>query len=384
VLFTVAGFVEAIFWEQMEALTPLYLPRLGVPVAEVATWTGLVVAISNAVGIPFLPLWGALADRYGRQPLIIRAFVAHLLAGILALLAGNVWVFIAGRAAMSLSLGSTGLMMTSVSERAPARRLALAFSVINSAPSFGALLGPLIGGPILDAWGFAALMLIDTVLLLAVTLALAFGYREAFTPTDSGSILRLAWAGLGTIWRSPRLRALFPALFILFSGWMLALTYVPLAVTALYTGDRPGSAVGLVFAAGGIAGLILSPLMGLLADRHGLWRTLLVAAIIEAAILPLPALAPELVSFTITWAALNGVASGVFSLAFGALSLSAQPEVRGRVMSYARLPVNIGAMIGPALGSLLAAGDIFRVFPAAAGLTALAVAGLLIAHRQRD
>ncbi len=381
-LFTLAGFVEAVFWEQMEALTPLYLPLLGVPLAQVAGWTAGVAVIANAAGLPFLPFWGALADRYGRRPLIVRAFVAHMLAGLLALVAGNVWVFVLARAAMSLSLGSTGLMMTSLTEQAPGRRLGLAFAILNSAPAFGALVGPLIGGPIVDTWGFPTLMLVDTLLIVAVTLGLVFGYREAFTPTATGSILRLAAEGVRLISRSARLRVLFPALFLLFSGSMLAVTYVPLAVTAFYQGDQPGTAVGWVFAVSGVSGLMLGPLLGALGDRHGLWRVLVISAGLQALLSPLPALARDLAGFTLAWAALSGVSAGVFSLAFGVLSASASSAARGRVMSYARLPINLGYMLGPTVGSLVAGGNVLRIFPVAAGLTLVGLAALLVAWRQ--
>src|SRR5260221_561208 len=122
-LFTLAGFIETVFWGQMNSFTPLYLPRLGIAPGDVATWTGATVAISGALGIPFLPFWGALADRYSRKPVIVRSFVAHLVAGVIALLAGNIWVFVLGRAVMSLALGNSGLMMTTLEERVPEGRL---------------------------------------------------------------------------------------------------------------------------------------------------------------------------------------------------------------------------------------------------------------------
>jgi hypothetical protein len=63
-LFSVAGFIETVFYGQMFAFTPLYLPRLGIAEADVPAWTGAIVAFSSALGLPFLPFWGALADRY--------------------------------------------------------------------------------------------------------------------------------------------------------------------------------------------------------------------------------------------------------------------------------------------------------------------------------
>src|SRR3954451_1195997 len=157
-LFTAAGLTETVFSGQMIAFTPLYLPRFGIAPADIPGWTGAIVAVSGTLGLPFLPFWGALADRYGRQPLIVRSFVAQLLAAVLAVLAGNIWVFVAGRALISLALGNTGLLVATLGERVPRGRLGLAFAVMNSAPPLGALVGPLIGGPVVDARGFRALL----------------------------------------------------------------------------------------------------------------------------------------------------------------------------------------------------------------------------------
>jgi MFS family permease len=381
-LFTAASFIETLFWGQMGAFTPLYLPHLGVPSTQVAAWTGITVAVSSAAGLPFLPFWGALADRYARQPIIVRSFVAHLLAGIVALLARNIWVFVLGRAVMSLALGNSGLMMTTLSEHVPRRRVGLAFSAMNSAAPLGAFVGPLLGGPIVDRAGFPALLALNVTLMLAVILALTFGYRDSFVATTNAPILGMAVESVRIIWRSPRLRALFPALFLLFAGWMLAYTYAPLAITALYHGSQPGTAVGLVLGAGGLVTLALGPTVGAIGDRLGHWRVLFGGAAVAVALWPLPALMPNLVSFGVTWALLNGVSSAIFALSFTVLASSAVGAVRGRVMSFAYLPVNVGFMIGPAIGSVVTRSSIFAVFPLAAGMTAVGIGALALAARQ--
>ncbi len=381
-LYTAASFIESSFWTHVNAFTPLYLPRLGVPSNEITLWTGILVAVSSAVGIPLLPLWGALADRYARQPVIVRSFVAHLLAGIVCFLAGNVWMFLAGRAIMAFSLGNSGLMMTTLSERAPASRLGLSFSVFNGAGPVGAFSGPLFGGPIVDHYGFPALLAVDVGLIVVVIIALSLGYRDAFRAPTRAPILAMAAASVGILWRSRRLRALFPALFLLFAGWMLAFVYIPLVITSLYRGDDPNTAIGVVIGASGLAAFVISPLVGILADRYGHWRVLYLGGVTATLLWPLPALAADLVTFTFAWALLNGVVSAVFALSFSVLAGSARESVRGRVMSFAYLPVNVGFAIGPAVGSLVTRVDLFAVFPAAALLTGLGVLALVIAERQ--
>ena len=66
ILFTIAGFFEVAAYGQITAFTPLYLPQLGVELSAVPFWVGAITSFSSVVGLPFLPFWGALADRYGR------------------------------------------------------------------------------------------------------------------------------------------------------------------------------------------------------------------------------------------------------------------------------------------------------------------------------
>jgi DHA1 family multidrug resistance protein-like MFS transporter len=383
VLFSVAGFVEVVAYGQVTAFTPLYLPRLGVEESAVPFWVGAITSFSSFVGLPFLPFWGALADRYGRKPLIIRSFLAAFIAVALTAVAPNVWIFTFARAFQSLGLGNTGLILATLAEHAPPGRVAFAFGVANGANPLGGFLGPLIGGPVVDHFGFPALMAADAAILIAVVAMLTFGYRDGFVARGSGrSLPHMAADGVLLILRSPRLRALFPALFLLFAGWMLAYIYVPLVVARLYTGGDPATAVGIVLGAGGLAILVSSPGIGALADRFGHSRTLFAGCALLAAIWVVPFFARELTAFTVAWTLVNGLAAGLFSVSFTMLSASASATTRGRVMTFAYLPTNMGFVIGPAIGSVVASIDVFLVFPAAAALTAVGLAAVIFAWRQ--
>ncbi len=381
-LFTVASLLESFVFSQVATFMPLYLPDLGVAEADVPELTGRIVAVSTAIGVPFAPLWGALADRFSRHPLIVRSFVAHTLGLVLMLAAGNVWAFAAGRAVTSLSIGNSGLMVATLAERVPRHRTALAISIMTGALPLGGFVGPLLGGPIVDAWGFRALLGVDVAVMSLVSLAMTFGYRDTFASSSRGPVLGMVGGSVGVIWRSPLLRALFPAIFLLLAGPALARIYMPLVVTDLYHGDDPGTAVGLVAGAGGLTTLALSPLMGALADRFGLRRMLLAGALVEMALWPLALLTQGLLGFAIFWAVVSGVVSGVMSVSFSLLSQSAPGEVRGRVMALSTLPMILGSVAGPAIGSVVTRGGLFNIFPTAAVITALGVAVLVLAIRQ--
>ncbi|OLC22021.1 MAG: hypothetical protein AUH33_00560 [Chloroflexi bacterium 13_1_40CM_68_21] len=383
VLFSVAGFIEVVAYGQVTAFTPLYLPRLGVAESAVPFWVGAITSLSSFVGLPFLPFWGALADRYGRKPLIIRSFLAAFIALALTAVAPNVWVFTFARAFQSLGLGNTGLILATLAEHAPPSRVAFAFGVANGANPLGGFLGPLMGGPVVDRFGFPALMVVDAAALIAVVVMLTFGYRDGFVARGSGgSLPRMAADGVLLILRSPRLRALFPALFLLFAGWMLAYIYVPLVVARLYNGGDPATAVGIVLGAGGLGIFVASPVIGALADRFGHSRTLFAGCAVLAVVWLLPFFTRDLTTFTVAWTLVNSLAAGLFSVSFTMLSTSAGASTRGRVMTFAYVPVNMGFVIGPAIGSVVASIDVFLVFPAAAALTAMGLAAVIFAWRQ--
>ncbi len=381
-LYTIASFLETVFWGQMTAFTPIFLRVLGMAQSEIPSMVGIIAAIVGAAGIPFLPFWGALADRYSRQPLVVRSFVVYLLAGTLAILARNVWVFVIGRSLMSLSLGNSGLMLTTLAERTPTNRHGLAFAIMNSAGPVGAFIGPLLGGPIVDHWGFRTLMVINVALLVVVVLALSFGYLDSYRGKSQTPILRMAADSIRVSFQRGRLRTLFIAFFLLYAGWMLVYSYLPVVVTTLYKGNNPASAIGYVLGAGGVLAMVLSPAFGSLADRFGYWRMLMLGAAIETVLWLIPFWTRSLIPFGIIACVVSGVAAAVFSISFNVLSSSAPTGIRGRVMSFAYLPVNVGFSFGPMLGSQLVKLDLFYIFPAAFLFTGLGLLVLNIARRQ--
>ena len=381
-LYTIASFLETVFWGQMTAFTPIFLHDLGMNQSQIPAMVGIIAAIVGAAGIPFLPFWGALADRYSRQPMVVRSFVVYLVAGTISVLAGNVWVFVIGRSLMSLSLGNSGMMLTTLAERTPTNRHGLAFAIMNSAGPVGAFVGPLFGGPIVDHWGFRALMWINVLVMVLVILALTFGYVDSYRGKSQQPILSMAADSIRVSFQAGRLRTLFFALFLLYGGWMLVYSYLPVVVTSLYKGTNPATAIGYVLGAGGLLAMLLAPIFGSLADRFGYWRILMIGAAFETVLWLVPYWTRSLIPFAVITCIISGLAAAVFSISFNVLSTSAPANIRGRVMSFAYLPVNLGFSFGPLLGSKLVGLNLFYIYPAAFLFTGFGLLVLYLARRQ--
>ena len=155
-----------------------------------------------------------------------------------------------------------------------------------------------------------------------------------------------------------------------------------MVITSLYKGDNPASAICYVLCAVGLLALLLAPIFGVLADRYGYWRILVIGAALETALWLVPFWTRSLIPFAIIACVVSGVAAAVFSISFNVLSSSATDDIRGRVMSFAYLPVNLGFSFGPMLGSQLVKLDLFYIFPTAFLFTGLGLIVLNMARRQ--
>src|SRR5574338_52052 len=84
-IFTLAGVVESQAFGHLNAFRPLYLQELGVPIANIATWTGILASLAFVIGLPLLPFWGVWADRYSRKLIIVRsAYVEGVMFTVVA------------------------------------------------------------------------------------------------------------------------------------------------------------------------------------------------------------------------------------------------------------------------------------------------------------
>lgn len=382
-LFTIVTLIEAAFYGQLSAFIPLHLPELGIPADGVKAWTGAIASFASVVGIPLVPIWGALADRYSRKLIIVRTFVIHTLAAAVMVLAPNVWVFTVGRALMGIANGDTALMLATMGERAPAQRLGFAFAVINGCLSVGAFSGSLLGGPIFDRYGFNTLLTITGSLLFGVLIALIVGFREQPRPRVVRPILATSLESVRLISGSPILRLLFLAQMVMGIAWVSVNTFLPLHIAEMHTGPDMGTVVGIVMAAGGAGTLILSPLFGSLADRIGYWRTLFAGIAVIIGLWIAVFFADTLPPFMGLWALLNGVASAISSISFNVLSESAPTDARGRIMVFAYVPLNFGSFIGPLVGGAVTTFGLIAVYPAAAGLSLAAMGLFWLARRTK-
>src|SRR6201996_3139604 len=155
---------------------PIYVQELGVSdPAGITQWWALAFGATFFAAGLVSPLWGWLADRYGRRPMLIRASLGMAIAMSLMGMAHGGCQLVAGRL-LSVFLGGYSSSATVfVATQTPKARAGWALGVLSSGITAGGLVGPLVGGvlpPLIDSREtfFISGAIIMVAFLLTVTL----------------------------------------------------------------------------------------------------------------------------------------------------------------------------------------------------------------------
>src|SRR5690606_11213962 len=122
---------------------PLYIRQLGVTdVGAIAVWTGAALGITPALAALMSPVWGRVADRFGRKLVFVRALVSCALVMVAMAFVTRAWHVVALRAGLGLFTGYGALALTMAAESAPRERTASAIGFVQTAQRLGPALGP--------------------------------------------------------------------------------------------------------------------------------------------------------------------------------------------------------------------------------------------------
>src|ERR1700749_1910301 len=126
---------------------PLYVEQLGVSNhAAIVQWAGVAYGATFFTAALTAPLWGRLADRYGRKLMLIRASLGMAVAMSLIGMAHNVYELVGLRLLAGLLGGYSSGSAILVASQTPKSRSGWALGILASGIMAGSLVGPLIGG----------------------------------------------------------------------------------------------------------------------------------------------------------------------------------------------------------------------------------------------
>lgn len=357
---------------------PFYVRELGVAGDRAAAvWAGAAMTAAGVSLTIFSPIWGWVADHYGRKAMLIRAMLGGAVVIALVGLAQSAPQLVALRLLQGAVTGTTGACNSLVAACVPRARLGQAMGVMQVSVIFGCTLGPWMGGPLADAFGYRIPFFICAALWLAATLVVAFGVTERFVrPAASaccGSGLRSVFGGKGTF-------AVLTMIFLANFSINFVSPIFPLFVERVVTNLARATATGLLVGIGGVSAGIACLLLGRVTGVVG-QRRLLIWTSLAAGLLSMPhALATNLghlVLLRIGWGFATGASSPLISSMVGT---AVSAESYGRVFGNMQAAQCLGIALGPLAGGLMASTVGFRLPFVVMGVLLLLSSGLVAAY----
>ena len=266
---------------------PFYVEDLGISgEGKIALWTGVLTTATGSMLFIFSPIWGGLADRFGRKPLLLRAYIGAMFTMTLQGLAQNVWQMLALRALQGAFVGTipaaTALIATSV----PKERMAYAMGVLQMALFTSRFIGPLVGGVLAASIGIRPTFIGASAFYLLAFLLVFTVVDEQFerpTAEERGSFI----ANLRLVLSIRPLLILIGLVFFLHAGPAYIRPVIPLMVDSFDSTLSAVSLSGIAFSAMAVTSAIAALSAARLSGRIG-YRNALALATLGAGAAYLP------------------------------------------------------------------------------------------------
>ena len=354
------GFGEGLFFN----FQPIYPKELGSDEQQIGLILG---AFGAAMAITHIPA-GRLADRIGRRPLLIFAWLTGLFSTIIMAFARDLPMFLVGM----MSYGLTAFVSSPLASYVTAARgewsVGAALSMTTATFSMGMALGPITGGWIGDHYGLRAVYFVAAGVFVISSLLILLIQNQPLDHHDPE-------APPLNLLSNTRLKYFFGVV-----GFAVFAMYIAQPLTPNFLEDARGlslSSIGIVFTLGALG----NSLMALTFSRFEPHRGYVVAQIFVAA-----------------FAALIWRGTGVATLAFGYFLLGGFRASRPLAMAQARAFVHpsqmgltygametINAMIyilAPPLAGLIYENDPYMIYPLALALLAISIVVSAIVPRR--
>ena len=310
----------------------LFVEELGVKGPAVPFYAGIAVASSSLTSALMAPIWGSLADRYGRKPMMLRASIAMTLTmGGIAFVPSVFWLLLL-RLLNGVFSGFVPNSTALIASQVPKNQSGYALGTLSTGTVAGTLMGPLLGGLIAEQFGMRNVFLLVGFFLFLVSVL------ELLTSIQHKGIL------LGLFLTSMTIQMIGQSISPI----------LPLYVRELGQSDNVIFVSGLIVSAMGISSILTSGWMGKLGDKIGNHRLLLLALLYSGILYIFCALAQTpfqlgLLRF------LFGIGTGALMPGVTALLNRMTPkEGISRIFSYNQLFFYVGGVLGPLMGSSIA------------------------------
>jgi len=335
---------------------PFYLRELGITGKEaVKIWSGLIFSASFLVSAFLQPLWGALGDRRGRKPMVVRAMLGLALTNFLMGFAQSAPQLLILRLFQGSLSGFVAPSLALMASCTPKERTGQALGILQSALVTGMIVGPLLGGVLAHFMGYRPIFFWTALFCLSAAIIVICFVKEEFVRREEEKRSGLR-ENLRSVFRSPELRAMLFLLMLVQFSIVIVAPFLSLYVEYLKVSpDYVGLMTGVVFGITGVANASTAPFWGKRADRSG-YRKVLRHSLIGITLFSIPqAFVTNVYQLLIIRAGLGVFVSGVIPTINTIVQRSTTEKDRGAIYGIFQSGMLLGNMAGPLIGGVLAA-----------------------------
>jgi DHA1 family multidrug resistance protein-like MFS transporter len=342
---------------------------------ELKMWVALFSAASAVMMAIAAPIWGMLADRYGKRVMLIRA---NLAGAVVMSLMGNVQtpgMLIVLRLLQGALTGTMTAAQAFMSGEMPPERRGFAIGGLAAAMYSGTMSGAFLGGFVAHWMGYRAAFYVSGALLLAAFLLILCCTKE--TTLSAVRRKQLNPAQPRVRWNSLP-KTMYTVLIMIGAVSLVRqfdISFLPLLVQDIH-GSMDGVALwsGALNASGSIAGMIAGLATGWFSDRFSPLRLMVVSAVLAGLF---SGWQMVIHSFTLLFVVrfFTVFFAGSLEPALNAWLAKRIPETKqGMAFGWASTLRSIGWAVGPLLAGVVATVNLRAVFGfAGVGFLLLAV-----------
>jgi DHA1 family multidrug resistance protein-like MFS transporter len=379
-----AQLMVAVGFSTVFPFLPLYVEQLGSTSGlSIEFLSGLVYSAQAFTMMLASPVWGMVADRYGRKLMVERSMFGGAAVLLFMAFVTSAEQLVVLRAVQGMITGTIAAASALLASVTPRQHMGYAMGLLQVGFGTGIAIDPFIGGAVADLFGYSVVFYITAVMLFLAGVTVHWGVQENFTPEELSGEKKL---GFIQQWRELMSTAgvmmTFVIRFLTSLGRMMIFPIIPLFIaTLLVDSSKLNTFTGLVLGVSSAATTISAVFLGKLADRIG-YRIVLIVSMAGMAIMYAMQGYVTAGWQLLILQALGGVAlGGVIPIISALLANYIKAGGEGSVYGLDNSINAAGRTAAPMLGAAIATGWDYSVVFLATGLvflisTILAVVGL--------
>jgi DHA1 family multidrug resistance protein-like MFS transporter len=353
---TLIVFVAFVGFQFFSPFLPLYIRELGVTdPGGIALWSGVLSAVTPAISGVLSPVFGRLADRFGRKMMLVRSLVGFIVIIAAMGLVRSVEQLFVARLLQGFFAGFTPMAMALATVSAPPDKVPTAIGMVQSAQLLSVAIGPAAGGYVASHFGIRYAFFATAAMCALALIGLIALFQEV-SPGPAGrspqSAPRLPLRDL--LGHSHFLVVLALLLIAQFLDRGLALL-IPLQVAHLPGVEAIAATSGIIISVAAVAATVSANVTARLSRDVPVAQLLMLALLAGGPLCGAMALARGWITLLVLRALVGLCLGGALTLAYTLGARVVPTEDRGAAFGWLALGVQVGTAASPLVTGALAA-----------------------------